>query len=84
MPKFQLSSFYPDGLRQIFDFFQEKLKIFSKKIQNFPNQMPKSMPKRQLLPNFEPSSILLKFSKMFEFFEFGTPQNLADVIHFGL
>jgi hypothetical protein len=30
--KFQLSSLYPDGLRQIFDLFQEKFKIFFKKI----------------------------------------------------
>jgi hypothetical protein len=35
--KFQLSSFYPDGLRQILDLFQGKFKIFLKKIQNFPN-----------------------------------------------
>jgi hypothetical protein len=30
--KFQFSSFYPDGLRHIFDLFQEKLTIFLKKI----------------------------------------------------
>jgi hypothetical protein len=30
--KFQLSSLHPDGLRQIYDLFQEKFKIFFKKI----------------------------------------------------
>jgi hypothetical protein len=28
--KFQLSSFYPDGLRQIFTIFQENIRIFQK------------------------------------------------------
>jgi hypothetical protein len=34
--KFQLSSFYPDGLRQIFDHFSSKFPIFLRKFQNFP------------------------------------------------
>jgi hypothetical protein len=34
--KFQLSSFYPDGLGQIFDYFQVNFRIFSRKFQNFP------------------------------------------------
>jgi hypothetical protein len=28
LAKFQLSSFYPDGLRQIFDHFEENFRIF--------------------------------------------------------
>jgi hypothetical protein len=33
--KFQLSSFYPDGLRQIFDLFSRKIQDFIKEISEF-------------------------------------------------
>jgi hypothetical protein len=33
--KFQLSSFYPDGLRQIFDHFSSKFQNFLKKTSKF-------------------------------------------------
>jgi hypothetical protein len=35
LPKFQLSSSYLDGLRQLFDHFSSKLQIISKKISKF-------------------------------------------------
>jgi hypothetical protein len=35
--KFQPSSFYPDGLRQIFDYFSSKFQNFLEKISKFSN-----------------------------------------------
>jgi hypothetical protein len=53
--KFQLPSFYPDGLRQHFHLFSRKVKDFLKKIENF--QILKKFqiehPKRHLLSKFE-------------------------------
>jgi hypothetical protein len=64
--KFQISSFYPDGLRHIFDLFSRKIQDFL--IENL--ELSKSeksfwieIPKRHLLPNFEPNCIFWKFSK---------------------
>jgi hypothetical protein len=70
---------HPDGLLIFFlTFFQEKIKIFLKKIQNFPNleKFWIEIPKRHLLPNFEPSSIFRKFSKLVPIFL--TPEFLKE------
>jgi hypothetical protein len=41
--KFQVSSFYPDGLRQVFDIFPRKFRIFQVilNFKNFQNQVSK-------------------------------------------
>jgi hypothetical protein len=63
--KFQLSSFYPDGPRQIFDDFSSKFQNFLKKISKFSysEKNPNKASKRHLLPKFEPPSIFTKISK---------------------
>jgi hypothetical protein len=66
--KFQLSSFYPDGLRQIFDSFSSKIQNFLKKISKISiseKKNPKEHRKRQLLPKFKASSFFFtKISKV--------------------
>jgi hypothetical protein len=77
--KFQVSSFYPDGLNQI---FQEKFKIFLRKFQIF-TIMKKFLieqPKRHLLPKFEPSRIFTKNSKMILIFL--TPEFSQEISKF--
>jgi hypothetical protein len=66
MRKFQLSSFYPDGLRQNFDLFKEISRKFHENLQNFPilKQVLKEHSKRHLLSKFEQTSIFTKISKM--------------------
>jgi hypothetical protein len=61
--KFQLSNFYPDGLRQIFDHFSSKIQNFLKKISKFSDSDKKfqiELRERHLLPKFKPSSIFKK------------------------
>jgi hypothetical protein len=60
--KYQLSSLYSNGLRQILDFFQDNFKNFFKKILNCPilKKVPKEHLKRHLKPKFEPISIFAK------------------------
>jgi hypothetical protein len=71
--KFQLSSFYPDGLRQIFDHFSSKFQIFLKKISKYSDSEKKfriEHPKRHLLPKFKPSSnFTKKFKRILNFFD---------------
>jgi hypothetical protein len=65
--KFQLSSFYPDGLRQIADHFSSKFQNFLTKISNFSNFGKKIQiehRKRHLSSKFKPSSIFTKISKV--------------------
>jgi hypothetical protein len=72
--KFQLSCFYPDGLRQILDkfltIFQVNFRIFLRKFQNFPilKKIQIEHHKRHLLPKFKSSSIFTKISSDFNFF----------------
>jgi hypothetical protein len=40
--KYQLASFYPDGLRQIFDLLSRKIQDFLKKISKISNSEKKS------------------------------------------
>jgi hypothetical protein len=64
--KFQLSSFYPGGLRQIFDHFSGKFQNFHEKISKHFNSEIKIQighPRRHLLPKFQSSSIFTKISK---------------------
>jgi hypothetical protein len=67
--KFQLSSFYPEGLRQIFDHISSKFQNFLKKKSNSEKIQIKHR-KRHLLPKFKPSSIFTKITKVFLIFCF--------------
>jgi hypothetical protein len=65
--KFKLSSFYPDGIRQIFDNFLSKFQNFLKKISKIFDSEKKFQiehRKRHLLTKFKPSSIFTKISKV--------------------
>jgi hypothetical protein len=64
--KFQVSSFYPDGLRQIFDHFSSKFQNFLMKISKNSNfeKILKRASKRHLFPKFKPSYIFTKNSKL--------------------
>jgi hypothetical protein len=64
--KFQLSSFYADGLRQFFDHFSRKFQNFLRKISKFSNSEKNQIEhsKRHLLPKFKPSSYFTKISKV--------------------
>jgi hypothetical protein len=72
--KFQLSSFYPDGLGQIFNYFASKFQNFLKKILKISDSEKKIQTehrKRQHLPKFKLSSILTKKSKLIlNYFDF--------------
>jgi hypothetical protein len=68
--KFQLSSLYTDGLRQIFDLFSRKIQDFLKENLEFSKSEKfwTEIAKRHLLPNFEPSNIFWKFFKLVSIF----------------
>jgi hypothetical protein len=57
--KFQLSSFYPDGLRPIFDQFSSKFQNFLEKISNLSNS-EKKMQVKPILSIFHMSKVKKK------------------------
>jgi hypothetical protein len=72
MQNFSSLKLYPctqTDLDKFLTIFEEKFKIFLKKIWNFPNlKFWIEIPKRHLIPNFESSSNVWKFSKLFSNF----------------
>jgi hypothetical protein len=60
--KFELSSFYPDGL--IFDHFSSKYQNFLKKISKFSNSKKNPQKLSYFSPTFKPSSIFTKIPKV--------------------
>jgi hypothetical protein len=74
--KFQLSSFYLDGLSQV------NFRIFSTKNQNFPilRKIQIEHGKRRLSPKFQPYSIFTKISKLI--LKFLTPEFALEISKF--
>ena len=81
--KFQLSIFYPDGLRKNFDLFSRKIQDFLKQISKFSNSVKNtvySLLQGIFYQNFRSLAFLQNFQK--EFQKFLTPEFSQEISKF--